>query len=53
LGEEYSGSVKNICDILSIKIYQEDFIDIWFDNLQIMKKGNVKLVIGGRILQFR
>lgn len=34
LGEEYSGSVKNICDILSIKIYQKDFIDIWFDNLK-------------------
>ncbi len=35
LGEEYSGSVKNICDILSIKIYQKDFIDIWFDNLKV------------------
>lgn len=34
-GEEYSGSVKNICDILSIKIYQKDFIDIWFDNLKV------------------
>ena len=55
LGEEYSGSVKNICDILSIKIYQKDFIDIWFDNLNtpIYEKGNVKLVVGGRILQFR
>ena len=41
LGEEYSDSVKNIYDILSMKIYQKDFIDIWFDNLNtsIYEKG--------------
>ena len=41
LGEEYSDSVKNIYDILSMKIYQKDFIDIWFDILKtsIYEKG--------------